>query len=383
MNTVCRVLAVLARGELPGKDELKVFLERVILPIARNHVRQGTPFSTQDEVVSALWSFAAAGNEGGNLWHKALQAAQCGSSDPDIQDKLAIGYLKRAFRLELQSRVLDGTPFQAVLAVLRSALKREEFCVRTDSGGLRSAHIHLQSASGAQLHEPRLPEDLASLTIEPAKGRRTPLPGVMIPTPTQVARLLHEYMAKKGCSLSAGAAMDLIFAAFCIPRSGDAVSLDADEEDTSADRGSTVSAKEQREFLSQSFVADDVTELIERASSGLLSEIEQHDRCGIEPRAPGKKGKLGKLLVEFALWYGWALRTGTGKYVLDRYAVWSGFAMQTEHERLQKTLSPMIQASSSKAGLVQNEDRVNWFWRLRATFWHRKPEIVSDKPFND
>ena len=329
------------------------------------------------------------GTRSKSVWQSALEAALTKES-PDAQEKYALLYLrlcaKNAMNAFLGESDLDRNLYNRLQESL-SSLVLDNILSKRSSSTFYVPVDHLKWKPNPAL-----------IPLEAWDGEtRTPKGSsrffqIMLPEPAQISELLVAAFKKCRCALSTNQMMTLIFKAFDL---GAPVQVDLPEEPANGDGDGPGQPKAgiQEKPIAGGQVVQEPAEIpeeqkeryarIQALKQSVISAIEKKDRKPIDPPNPKKRGRLGRLFLDYFIWREYKIsHPETKSYTFEVYATWSNSVLTTENDRFNNVLKPLLQRVMISEMKAETGEAADMLILFREDYWHRKPEFVDVEHFS-
>lgn len=312
-----------------------------------------------------------------NIWQYALRTA-LRESEPDVRESTVIRYLRTCARNELTKWLQEGSCWNKINSRLRRGISGGGYTVLR--AGTRDKGVSRHDRIVPSGHEdwPPLadisPARLCLGLIFPALRGDSQGMVSLLPTSAQFRDFLESFFRVHRAAATVEQLLKTAQAGWRI-KDDQRVSFPDDEtSDSKDDNASKPSGEDIKEM---SISPNRSPSPIETAAARLIAAIEAADGCRIDPPPDNPKtGKLGRLLLQYAIWAGMPCTdTESGKYGIERYAQLTGYGRGTENDRYNQQLAVIFRklAKDYAYNLQMIIDLTVW---LREKYLHRKPETV-------
>lgn len=356
------------------EEDIGVFFSKVVRPVVtsrRAWIKKakfgdgaGVEYETLARTaMSEIWACLSSQD----AWAGALTAGRR-EADSSTREKSVISYLYRCADRCVCEWCGEGSVAKALRVRIRRALRNASSLQwaqgRADNALYGPADAsdppHRTELTASQLCE--------SIHFPPLRGASRNVVSVL-PTESQIREVLADIMRQHRTSLTMAQCLAVLQHGWQLTEDRE------DELDREDDEG-------HKAMLEAKVPPTPLAVDLDLVVAELLSEIEQHDGCGIDRDNAngGKEGKLGRMFVEFGIWQDCPVpSTPSGGYGIEMYAAHSGYGKSTENVRWRDTLLPLMRSVFQRHDLSPAEGR-DVIRMLRERFRHRKPEFVEDHP---
>ncbi len=312
-----------------------------------------------------------------SIWQHALQAA-LRESDPDVRETAAIRYLRTCAWNELIKWLQEGGCWFQLRQRLQKVVAGGGYTVLR--AGARGKGLSMYDRLVPAGHEnwPTLkncpPYELSrDLTFPSLRGGSQGLLS-LLPTPQQFHEFLQQFFR---VHRAAATVQQLMLTAQTGWKIHDDKKLGLPDDATSDSEEDNENKPSGEETVKLSSPPNRPPDPIETAAAHLIAAIEVADGCPIDPPPDNPKaGKLGRLLLQYAIWAGLPCTdTESGKYGIERYAQLTGYGKTMENDRYHQQLAVIFQKLAQDYAYNRQMivDLTVW---LREEYFHRKPETV-------